>query len=110
MGEKPFYLKEGAGMMNIDNIVIGGLADNKGQAYFYTSSSDTDAADRIAAGDVTITNVNFVDMGTGNDEYASSGITYTEDTDATGAGNGFGKPSWLSDALNKAYNGTVIVN
>ena len=110
MGEKPFYLKEGAGMMNIDNIVIGGLADNKGQAYFYTSLSDTDAADRIAAGDVTITNVNFVDMGTGNTEKAVTGLSLTEKSDATGAGNGFGKPTWLSDALNKAYNGTVIVN
>jgi hypothetical protein len=109
MGEKPYYLKEGAGIQTIDDIVIGGLDDNKAQAYFYVSSDDTDAADRIAAGDVTITNVNFVDMGTGNDEYASSGITYTEDTDATGAGAGIAKPDWLSTALNTAYNGTTIV-
>ncbi|WP_206734544.1 hypothetical protein [Ancylomarina salipaludis] len=110
MGEKPFYLKEGAGKMNIDNIVIGGLADNKAQAYFYVSSSDTDAADRIAAGDIVITNVKFDQMGIGNTEKAVAGLSFTENANATGAGNGFGKPSWLSDALNKAYNGVVIVN
>ncbi|RZT92431.1 hypothetical protein EV201_2907 [Ancylomarina subtilis] len=110
MGEKPFYLKEGAGKMNIDNIVIGGLADNKGQAYFYVSSSDTDAADRIAADDIVITNVKFDQMGAGNTEKAAAGLSFTENANATGAGNGFGKPSWLSDALNKAYNGEVIVN
>ena len=110
MGEKPFYLKEGAGKMNIDNIVIGGLADNKGQAYFYTSSKDTDAAARITAGDIVITNVKFDQMGTGNTIKAVSGLSFTEKSDATGAGNGFAKPTWLSDALNKAYNGTVIIN
>jgi len=110
MGEKPFYLKEGAGKMNIDNIVIGGLADNKGQAYFYTSSSDTDAAARITAGDIVITDVKFDEMGSGNTDKAVSGLSFTEKADATGAGNAFAKPNWLSDALNKAYNGTVIVN
>ncbi len=110
MGEKPFYLKEGAGKMNIDNIVIGGLKANKAQAYFYTSSSDVDAAARITAGDIVITNVKFDKMGTGNSTKAVTGLSITEKTDATGAGNGFVKPNWLSDALNKAYNGTVIVN
>lgn len=64
--------------MNIDNIVIGGLADNKGQAYFYASSSDTDAAARIAAGDIVITNVKFDQMGTGNTDKAVSGLSFTE--------------------------------
>ncbi|WP_321279860.1 hypothetical protein [Marinifilum fragile] len=109
MGEKPFFLKEGAGKQNIDDIVIGGLADNKAQAYFYTSSSDTDAAARITASDIVITNAKFIDMGTGNTVKAVDGLTVTENENATGAGNGKNKPSWLSDALNTSYNGTTIV-
>lgn len=109
MGEKPFFLKEGAGKQNIDDIVIGGLADNKAQAYFYTSSIDTDAAARITAGDIVITNAKFIDMGTGNTVKAVNGLTVTENENASGAGNGKGKPSWLSDALNTSYNGTIIV-
>nr|WP_320117703.1 hypothetical protein [uncultured Marinifilum sp.] len=109
MGEKPFYLKEGAGIQTIDDIVIGGLADNKAQAYFYTSSSDADAAQRIADGDITITKANFIEMGEGNTVKAVDGLTVGEDDSATGAGNGKAKPSWLSDALNTAYNGTTIV-
>ncbi|WP_461632338.1 hypothetical protein [Labilibaculum euxinus] len=111
MGEKPFYLKEGAGKMNIDNIVIGGLAANKAQAYFYADDATKDATAhaRIDAGDIVVTNVKFVDMGTGNDVKAITGLTVTENADATGAGAGTAKPTWLSDALNKAYNGTTIV-
>ncbi|MFA9371688.1 MAG: hypothetical protein ACERIH_08260 [Labilibaculum antarcticum] len=109
MGEKPFYMKEGAGKMTITNIVIGGLAADKGQAYFYTSSSDADAAARITAGDITITDVKFVEMGTGNNTKAVAGLTITESANATGAGAGTAKPTWLSDALNKSYNGTTIV-
>lgn len=108
MGEKPFYLKEGAGKMTIDNLVIGGLAANKAQAYFY--ADDDNAKARIAAGDIKITNVKFIEMGTGNTVKAIDGLTFTENADATGAGAGIAKPSWLSTALNTAYNGTVIVN
>ncbi len=94
MGEKPWFLKEGAGKQTIDNLVIGGLKDGKGQAYFFTDSKDTDAAARVKAGDIKITNVAFVDMGTGNDKKAVDGLSFTEKTDATGAGNGKDEPTW----------------
>ena len=109
MGEKPFYLKEGIGKQNIDDIVIGGLAADKAQAYFYSSSSDTDGTARITAGDVVVTNAKFVEMGAGNTVKAVTGLSITESDASTGAGAGTAKPTWLSDALNKAYNGTTIV-
>ena len=108
MGEKPFYLKEGAGKMNIDNIIIGDLVESKTQAFFYTSSDDATAATRIAAGDIVITNAKFVDMKTGQSK-SVTGLTVTENTNAIGAGAGTAKPDWLSDALNKSYNGTTII-
>ena len=66
MGEKPWYLKEGAGKQTIDNVVIGKLKDGKKQAYFFTDATDNSANARITAGDIKITNVNFVDMGVRN--------------------------------------------
>ena len=92
MGEKPWFLKEGAGKQTITNCVIGGLKDNVGQAYFYASSSDTD----FDASKITITDVAFVDMGTGNTEKAVAGVTITEKADATGAGNGKDIPTWAT--------------
>ncbi len=92
MGEKPWFLKEGAGKQTITNCVIGGLADNKGQAYFYASGDDT----AFDASKITITDVAFVDMGTGNTEKAVSGVTFTEKADATGAGNGKDAPDWAA--------------
>lgn len=109
MGEKPIYLKEGSGMISIDNIVIGGLKADKAQAYFYYSSKDSDTPKRIAAGDINITNVKFVDMGTGNTIEAGENIVITKNSDATGAGNGINKPDWMSDALNTASNGELIL-
>lgn len=98
MGEKPWYLKEGAGKQTIDNVVIGGLKANKAQAYFFAdeTTKDKPANDRIAAGDIKITNVAFVDMGEGNDLKSSTGISMTENATATGAGNGKDAPAWAS--------------
>jgi hypothetical protein len=109
MNEKPFYMKEGAGKMNIDNIVIGGLLADKGQAYFYADGDDTDAADRIAGGDIVLTNAKFVDMGTGNDVKAVAGLAFGESDSATGAGNGINKPDWMSDALNTLSDGGFVI-
>ena len=107
MGEKPYYLKEGAGVQTINNIVIGGLAEGKSQAFFYADSDDTDAAARIASNQITITNVSFVNMLDGQTK-AFDGITYTENVAATGAGNGINKPNWMPDALNN-IDGTNTV-
>lgn len=109
MGEKPFYLKEGAGKVNIDNIVIGGLVDSKEQAMFYASGDDADAAARIAAGDVAISNAKFVDLKV-NQSKAVDGLSFTENADATGAGNGIMKPDWMSDALNKVSDTEKVFN
>ena len=98
MGEKPWYLKEGAGKQTIDNVVIGGLAAQKGHAYFYTDNKEKDqpANDRITSGDIKITNVAFVDMGTGNTVKTTEGLSLTEKTDAKGAGNGKDAPVWAA--------------
>ena len=107
MGEKPYYFKEGGGKQSIDNIVIGGLVDTKTQSYFYIDSSDADAAALITSNDITVTNAKFVDMATGQTK-AVSGLSLTENDAATGAGNGIGKPAWLSDALNTIATGVTI--
>ncbi|MCW0484827.1 hypothetical protein [Gaoshiqia sediminis] len=107
MGEKPFYFKEGAGVQTIDNIVLGGLAASKAQSFFYADASDANAAARIAAGDITITNVSFVGMAEGQSK-AVDGLTFVENAGATGAGNGINKPSWMPDALNNV-DGTNTV-
>jgi len=98
MTEKPYYLKEGAGIQTIDNIVIGGLVETKQQAYFYTDDTDTNAAARITAGDIDVTNAKFGTLATGQTK-AVTGLTIGENASATGAGNGVAKPSWLPDAM-----------
>ncbi len=109
MGEKPFYLKEGAGQVTIDNLVIGGLVDSKEQAMFYADDDDTDAAARIAAGDVVVNNVRFVEMAAGQTK-AIEGLTFSENSEATGAGNGIEKPDWMPDALNKVNETLNVIN
>jgi hypothetical protein len=106
MGEKPYYFKEGGGKQNIDNIVIGGLAEEKNHAYFY--ADDADAQARIDAGDIVITNCKFENIG--NHDKAVSGLTVGENSSATGAGNGFNKPDWLSDALNTVDSNTKVID
>ena len=109
MGEKPFFIKEGAGKMTIDNIVIGGLVASKAQSYFYAESSDADAAARIAAGDIKITNVKFEGSLASGQSKAVSGLSFTENSNATGAGTGINKPTWLPDALNMVASGIYVV-
>ena len=94
MGEKPWFLKEGAGVQTIDNVVIGGLTNDAKGPYFYISSDDTDAAARAAAGDITITNVLFLDSVV---DKADAALTVTENASATGAGNGADAPDWAAD-------------
>lgn len=93
-GEKPWYLKEGAGGQNIDNVVIGGLTNPDKAPYFYASSDDADAAARIAAGDILVTNVSFYEIG--DVEKAVEGLTVEENANATGAGNGADTPDWAA--------------
>lgn len=93
MGEKPWFLKEGAGKQTIDNVVIGGLTNLEKAPYFYIDGSDTDAYARVAAGDISITNVKFIDVVENNK--ADAALTISENASATGAGNGADAPDWM---------------
>jgi len=97
------------GMVNIDNIVIGGLVSTKQQPMFYADDDDTDAAARITAGDIVITNVNFLDLEAGQTK-SFTGVVFTEEITASGAGNGISKPAWLSDALNTVDASTKLID
>jgi hypothetical protein len=101
-GEKPYYFKEGGGKHNIDNVVIGGLAASKKQAYFYADAEANDASVylRLNAGDLVVTNAKFVSMSADQPKVWNEGLEITENESATGAGNGTNKPSWVSDAMN----------
>jgi len=92
MGEKPWFLKEGAGKQTIDNVVIGGLTNLSKAPYFYISSDDTDAAALATKGDIKISNVKFV--GVAETDKADGNLTITENANATGAGNGAATPTW----------------
>lgn len=94
MGEKPWFLKEGAGKQTIDNVVVRGLTNLEKAPYFYISSDDTDAQGLAAAGDIKITNVKFIDVA--DADKADENLTITEDENATGAGNGIDAPSWAA--------------
>ena len=101
-GEKPYYFKEGGGKQNIDNVIIGGLVATKQQAYFYADAEDKDAPvyQRLVAGDLAVTNVNFVQMSEGQSKVWDVRLTVTENASVTGAGNGLDRPTWVSDAMN----------
>lgn len=97
MGEKPWFLKEGAGKQTIDNVVIGGLTDLTKGPYFNISSADVDAKALAASGDIKITNVKFTDAGIADaTKFNSSLIGTTENANATGAGNGVDLPTWAT--------------
>lgn len=106
-GEKPFYMKEGAGKQTVDNIIIGGLANGKTHPYFYADKTDTYALERVKAGDIKITNVKFVNIGSVAKVFDSA-LTITENASATGAGNGENRPAWVSDSMNKTTDGKTI--
>ncbi len=111
MGEKPFYFKEGGGKVNLDNIVIGGLVESKQQPIFYADDASKDAAvhARIAAGDIVVNNAKILTLETGQTK-AVTGLTIGESAEAVGAGNGIGKPDWMSDALNTASDGSLVID
>lgn len=86
MGERPWYLKKGAGSQTINNLVIGGLSDNSGDAYFYFEDQDVSTIANVNNGKVTFSNVNFINRGLGNDTDASGSLLITTNASATGAG------------------------
>ena len=94
-GYKPWNFFEGAGIQSIDDIVIGAAADGP---YFYASESDLSAQERIANGDISITNVLFTDAPETLSALgkASEGIEVGENPNTKGAGNGSAMPEWAT--------------
>ena len=91
--EGALYFKEGGGKFTIDNFYTSGI--NLG---IKMKSTDTDAAARIEAGDLTITNIQFDTPVAGfaiTDYTGANQSFYTEGT-ATGAGNGAAAPDWTT--------------
>lgn len=86
MGERPWYLKKGAGAQMISNLVIGGLTDNSGDAYFYYEDNDANTISNINNGKISFTDVRFVDRGEGNEVDASDNINITINESINGAG------------------------
>lgn len=91
--EGALYYKEGGGNFTIDNFYADGV--NLGVK---VKSSDAAAIARIDAGDLTMTNVQFVNNVDGFKltDYTGSAIFLTEVTTATGAGNGVSVPDWAN--------------
>lgn len=86
MGERPWYLNNGAGIQNIDNIVIGGLIDGSGDAYFYHDNDDLNTIQNINSNYINIDNVRFVERGLTNDIDASGNLKITTNESVFGAG------------------------
>jgi len=92
--EKPYYFREGSGFQKIDNIVIGGLVDPYEGPYFYASQDDAETIAHINAGDISVSNVRFFNIGPV--QKAIEGLQFTENENATGAGNGIELPDWAA--------------
>ena len=95
MGEKPWFLKEGAGNQTISNVVIGGLTNLEKAPYFYIDSEDADAQALAASGAISITGVKFVDVAE-SDKWDTNLAVAAEDANATGAGNVDQEPDWMA--------------
>lgn len=89
--EGALYFKEGGGICTIDNFYTKGI--NLGVKI---KDSDTDAAARIEAGDLVITNMQF-DAPIDNykeTDYTGANQDFISTGPATGAGNGADVPTW----------------
>lgn len=101
MGERPWYMKKGAGNQLVDNVVIGGLADNSSYPYFYHEDGDETTINRISQGSIRFTNVRFFNRGLGNDSDASGNLIIDFNAASVGAG------AWSNDTtLAPSWAGT----
>ncbi|MCW1954110.1 MAG: hypothetical protein KIH80_008080 [Flavobacteriia bacterium] len=92
--EGALYFKEGGGKFTIDNLYTNGI--NLGVK---VKDTDTDAAARIEAGDLILTNVQFSASieGFKATDYTGATQNFISTTEsATGAGNGADVPSWAA--------------
>jgi hypothetical protein len=91
--EGALYYKEGGGKFNIDNFYTTGI--NLGVK---VKSTDAEAATRIEAGDLVITNIEFANQVAGFNatDYIGLNQTFYTAGTATGAGNGAAAPAWTT--------------
>jgi len=106
MGEYPWFLKDGSGSQHVDNLVIGGLTDNVGHDYFYYivpigNTGDMETHKRILSGEISFTNVRFINLGIGNESKTSGSLSVSENASVVGAGQWEDEenlaPAWLGD-------------
>ncbi len=89
--EGALYFKEGGGKFTIDNFYAKGV--NLGVK---VKSTDTNASDRIEAGELIMTNVQFADSAEGfvAHDYTGTTQSFISEGITTGAGSGAAAPSW----------------
>ncbi|SMC44254.1 hypothetical protein [Cellulophaga tyrosinoxydans] len=91
--EGALYFKEGGGKFTIENFYTSGI--NLG---IKVKNTDTDAAARIEANDLKITNIQFDATVSGFlvTDYAGANQSFYTQATNTGAGNGAAAPSWTT--------------
>ena len=91
--EGALYYKEGGGNFTIDNFYISGV-----DLGVKVKDTDAEAAVRIEAGDLEMTNVEFADNAGGFTVTDYTGVTqdFVQEAAATGAGNGAAAPDWTA--------------
>ncbi|WP_299672155.1 hypothetical protein [uncultured Polaribacter sp.] len=93
VAEGALYYKEGGGNFTIDNFYIA--SSNLGVK---VSSTDAEAAARLEAGALVMTNVQFANNISGfvQTDYTGANVNFISQGIATGAGNGAGAPDWAA--------------
>lgn len=91
--EGALYYKEGGGNFSIENFYTDGI--NLGVK---VKSTDAEAAVRIEAGDLVMTNVEFANSTTGFviTDYTGANQSFVTEGTTTGAGNGADVPDWAT--------------
>ena len=91
--EGALYFKEGGGNFTIDNFYTDGI--NLGVK---VKSTDAEAAVRIEAGNLVMTNVEFANSATGFviTDYTGANQSFVTEGTTTGAGNGADVPDWAT--------------
>ena len=94
VGEGALFYKEGGGNFKIDNFYTSNVSLG-----INVKESDAQAAARIEAGDLEITNIIFANIPTGEFEgtnYTGANTSFFVEGPATGAGNGSASPDWAA--------------
>ncbi|UOB16344.1 hypothetical protein [Abyssalbus ytuae] len=93
VGEGALYYKEGGGNFTIDNFYVSGV-----DLGVKVKSTDAEAATRLEADALVMTNVQFNSIleGFAYTDYAGLNQDFIQEGSATGAGNGAGAPDWAA--------------